>query len=264
MKKLIQNLLPALLLIVLAGCNLLMQPDPTLEIPPAKKGLVRVGYALRPPFVIKDKEKQLSGLEIDLLKLLAQQQGYELEFLEYPLNELVFAVRRGEVDLMTAGFTEREIAELFLSPAGAYMQTGQRVIVNADIAPYITDKSQLDNNKIRVYTVAGSPAAEQVEIIFPNTETISLKNSANCIKKVIGGRGNIFVLNARDAAPIIADSDSGLALVLGLLSQEKLAWGVRRKEKKWREELDRFIDAMRQSGKLQELIDKHRADAINK
>lgn len=238
--------------------------EPSEEVIPARNGLVRVGYAIRPPFVRRNKEKQLSGLEIDLLRLLAEKKGYELKFIEYPLNELVFAVRRGEVDIMAAGFTEREIADLFLAPAGAHMETGQRVMVNADIAPYITDRAQLDNNKITVYTVAGSPASEQVEEIFPSAKTVSLKNTAACIKKVIGGKGNIFVLDARDASPLADNPEAGLTMVLGLLSQEKLAWGVRRKEKNWRKELDNFSAALRNNGELQKLIDKNHADAINK
>lgn len=265
MKNLVKSVFLIILAIGLTGCQLLqMFSEPPPEIPPAKSGRVRIGYALRPPFVKMNKDKQLRGLEIDLLEILASQQGYELEFVEYPLNELVFAVRRGEVDLMAAGFTEREIAELFLAPAGGHMETGQRVMVNADIAPYITDRSQLDNNKITVYTVAGSPAAEQISEIFPSAKPVSLKNNAACIKKVIGGRGNIFVLNARDAAPISENPEAGLSMVLGLLSRERLAWGVRRKEKKWRAELDRFTKTMQENGELQRLIDENRADAINR
>lgn len=249
--------------LLLAGCQwFASQPPPKVE-KIDKNTLLRVGVAIRPPFVIKDEKKQLSGLDIELLELLSQEKGFKLELVEYPLEELVFAVRRGEVDIIAAGFTEQELEDRFLTPCAKHLKTGQRVIANAEIAPFITDKSQLNNEKVTIYTVVGTTATEKANEVFPDAEHASLKDTRTCIKKTLGGKGNVFMLEARDAHPIVADPKLGLSLVLGVLSDEHIAWGIRRKEKERCKQLDEFMQSLRNSGQLQQVIEKTKANKIN-
>lgn len=229
-----------------------------------KDFIMRTGVAIRPPFVFKGENGQYDGLEIALLTLLAEENNFKLEISEYPLNELMFALRRGEVDIIAAGYTTDEISANFFTPCAPHMKTGQRVLVNTEIAPFITDKAQLDNDKVTVYTVAGSASAEKVKEIFKEANTASLKDIASCIEKVKNGKGNIFLLSARDAAPLVTDKKSGLSIALGLLSEEEIVWGVRRKEDRWKYFLNNYIKSLQQEGRLNEIIEKTKADQINK
>jgi glutamate transport system substrate-binding protein len=247
-------------MMLVTGCNV---PESAVPVP-EKEVFLHAGVAIRPPFVFRDESQGLCGSDVELLKLLAASKRYRLEITEYPLSELVFALRRGEIDIIAAGFTERELTELFISPCGFYMKTGQRVLINSELAPFINSKSQLDNSRITVYTVAGSSGAEQVKNIFPSAESVSLKNASACIEKVKTGKGNIFLLDARDAIPQASEKDSGLAPVLGLLSDEVIAWGVRRKEVELRNNINDFIEIAKKSGDLQKIIDDTKVESINR
>ena len=245
--------------ILLSGCH---SASP-VEFKPGPDFILRAGVAPRPPFVYRNEKKQLAGLDIVLLKLLAEKNDLKLEISEYPMHEIIFALRRGEIDLIAGGFTAAEIKTNFLTPCAHHMKTGQRVIVNNEVAPFITLKEQLDNDKVTIFTVAGSTSAEKVEEIFPNAASVSLKNSENCLKKIKNGKGNVFMLDASDAQFIANDKDSGTALVLGVLSEENIAWATRRKEKKWQEYLNKFMLSLRKNGKLTEIIETTDAESIN-
>ena len=245
---------------IISGCAVLVPKEPTLE----KDFILRVGVAIRPPFVFKDEKQQYAGLDIALLKLLAEENNFQLEITEYPLNELIFALRRGEVDIIAAGYTDDEMTANFFIPCAPHLRTGQRIIVNGEIAPFITDKSQLDNEKITVYTVAGSASADKAKTIFSEAKTASLKDIASCVEKVRNGKGNIMLLSARDAAPLAADRQNKLAIVLGVMGDEDIVWGVRRKEDRWKFFLDNYMRSLMLEGRLKKIIDETQADLINK
>jgi ABC-type amino acid transport substrate-binding protein len=249
----------SLICIIISGCSTLLPEAPS----PKKNFIIRTGVAIRPPFVFQDKNKELNGLDIALLKLLAEENNFRLEISKYPLNELMFALRRGAVDLIASGYTKDEISANFFTPCAPYMKTGQRVIVNDEIAPFITDKSQLDNDKVTVYTVVGSTSADKVKEIFTEAKTVSLKDIASCVAKVKKGKGNIFLLLARDAMPLVADKKSRLAIVLGVLSEEEIVWGIRRKEDKWRDFFNNYMTSLKREGRLKEIIEKTNATQIN-
>lgn len=246
----------------LAGCQWLFPEEMAIPKKPEDKELLRVGIAVRPPFIEKNDQGEFTGLEIELLKLLAEKENFKLELVEYPMQELIFAVRRGEADIIAAGFTEQELENSFLSPCARHLKTGQRIIANEELAPFITEKSQLNNDKVTIYTVAGTTAAAKVKEIFPDAENVSLKNIGSCIKKILRGKGNVVMLDARDAPPAIAEP-MGLEMVLGVLTDEHIAWGVRRKEKARKKQFDTFMDSLRNSGQLQQIIGSTNANDIN-
>ena len=245
--------------VMLVSCLTTPPPEPS----PEKDFIVRAGVAIRPPFVFKNDKNEYDGLDVALLKLLVAENNFMLEIREYPLNELIFALRRGEVDIIAAGYTADEITANFFTPCAPHMKTGQRIIVNDEIAPFITDRSQLDNDKITVYTVVGSTSAAKAKEIFSDAKTASLKDIASCVAKVKNGKGNICLLSAREAMPLAMDKKSGIAIVLGVFSDEDIVWGIRRKEDSWRTFLNNYMHSLKGEGKLQEIIEKTKADKIN-
>jgi len=232
--------------------------SPTKEIRP-----LRVGVFQRSPFVYRDKKGVFMGCDIELLKLFAEANKYKLEIIEYPLNEIIFAIRRGEVDIIAGGFTKAEIEDEFLTPVAPSVQTGQRVIMEAKLAPFITEEGQLNNSKITVYTIITAPAAKLASSIFPNAKNISLKDAKACIYKVKKGNGNIFLLDARDALPLVK-KDKSITLTLGTLSDEYIVWGTRRKDIERQKALDSFMKTLSKDGKLAEIIKNTNANEINK
>ncbi len=252
----------AMLLLLLAGCAT-VEFEGGLEEPGLAGGRLRVGYSKRAPFVTSE-ERVLGGTDIELLRLFGKDAGLELDFKGFPLNELVFALRRGEVDIVAAGFTGRELERLFLSGCGGYMETGKRIVLSKELAPFITDMSQLNNSKVTIYTVVGTPASEDARMLFPEALSVSLRDIGSCLERMKGVAGGVLLLNAREAWPLFSGGASDLTLIPGVFSEDDICWGVRRRDTGLKRACDEFIRGLRAQGRLREIIETNRADIINR
>jgi len=86
----------ALWIFTLLSVNALAQDD---SVPPDK---VLVGVIDAPPFAMKTKDGSWEGLSIELWQAIVQELGVEFELREYSSEQLLDAVRRGEVDVIPA------------------------------------------------------------------------------------------------------------------------------------------------------------------
>jgi ABC-type amino acid transport substrate-binding protein len=241
---------------------------------------LRVGVVPdRPPLAYRDAMGALAGSEVDLIREFAKRNGVELALTEYDLDDLFIALRRGSIDIAVPAATEREIAARFFAVCAPHDGTGQRLVANAEIAPFITELKQIDNGNVRVYTVTGSPSAEFARRFFKSADIASLENIDQCVGRVLNDNGCVFLtdettalnlLKKYNAAPkkaaapsktkkgaLAADIEGGrkterekevkpvIALVLGRLTNEKLAWATERSNKKLKKILDDFTRTLK-------------------
>lgn len=68
------------------------------------------------PYTIRDSHGKITGLEVDLVKALAKEAGFQAEFIDYPWNRALEMLKSGDLDvLMTMTRTpEREAFTHFL------------------------------------------------------------------------------------------------------------------------------------------------------
>jgi len=269
--------LPLFFLLCLYGCKTI-QKEPIANNEP--DALLRVGLANDVPLLSdKGSDAKLLGFEMNLLTQYARENKYILDTSLYSKDELFFALRRGEIDIAIAAVTDTVIAENFLLPSAPHLKTGQRVLVNDAVSMFIKDKDQLNNDEITVLTVVGSTAANFAKQLFPQAKRISLRDMKSCIKKALTDNGNIIMLDAGDAYILQSKNfflnsvPKGkeakktvrvkLKAVLPPLTNEQISWALRRGDKELQNSLNSFIENMKKSGKLKELIELYNADVIN-
>jgi hypothetical protein len=248
--KLFQFLTLIFSIILFSSCLTLTldenQPEEDTEQADIPPKVLHVGVSTRTPFLFKSGDKELSGVEIDILKQLESiNKSYKLEFTEYSLDELPFALKRNDVDFISAAYTTQEIKEAYLEPCGKHFQLGERILVSSDIAPYINDISQIDNSKITIYTVVDSTAAEDAKKLFKNAKKVSLFDINACIKKVLQEKGNVMLVTSRDIEKIIKKSNSKIQPVLDFMGNTQIALGVRKNDKETKQILNDFINTLK-------------------
>jgi ABC-type amino acid transport substrate-binding protein len=219
--------------------------------------------------VLSDRGDVVGRLEDDLLKLLGKRRGVLLEVSEYQPEEILFALRRGEIDIAVPIMTDTEVNAEFLKPCARHLPTGRRVVVHKDIAPFITSLKQLDNAKVVVCSVAGTVSPDYARKIFKYARKASLKDSKSCVGMVSKGTGGVFLLGSVEAWRLFRSPESeskrtALRLVLRPLTKERLAWAVRRNDTTLAKALDEFAADAAKRGDLTKLIRKNKADGINK
>jgi len=65
----------------------------------AREGTIKVGVYENAPLVYQDESGGYSGLSIDILKLIAAEEGWNLEYVSGSFAESVERLERGEIDL---------------------------------------------------------------------------------------------------------------------------------------------------------------------
>ena len=96
--------LVAALLLAQAACGLPRDPESTLRR--VEGGTLHVGVSAHEPWVVLG-DGEPAGVEVELVKLFAEEVGAEIEWVEGEVEELAAAVHVREIDLLVAGLTSR-------------------------------------------------------------------------------------------------------------------------------------------------------------
>lgn len=122
---------------VLTACGGAPQQQATSEAAPtpasttgeASRPLRVAMNAEFPPFETQDANGNISGFDVDLLRALAKDGGFEVEFMHQPWESLFNSLKNGDVDILASGITitdERKQTMAFTEP---YFQITQVVLL---------------------------------------------------------------------------------------------------------------------------------------
>ncbi|MEE8234530.1 MAG: transporter substrate-binding domain-containing protein, partial [Gammaproteobacteria bacterium] len=68
-----------------------------------ERGTLRIGVSLFVPWTMEDESGHLSGYEIDVTKKLAQDMSVKPKFIVYKWEDIIPALRKGEIDIIAGG-----------------------------------------------------------------------------------------------------------------------------------------------------------------
>lgn len=119
------------LLQVLIGIFLIVSPlsAADAETQQSTARVLRIGTKITPPMVIKKADGEWEGISIQLWKHVAAELGWNYEFIEMPLTELLQSVEREQLDAVVGALTitaEREKKVDFSHP---FFMTGLSIAV---------------------------------------------------------------------------------------------------------------------------------------
>jgi polar amino acid transport system substrate-binding protein len=92
----------AALLVVVAGCDYPRDAQGTLDR--VRGGVIRVGYAGRPPFVLAESGRR-EGIEPRLVRAFADELGASIEWVPGSQLDLLHALEKRRLDLVICGLT---------------------------------------------------------------------------------------------------------------------------------------------------------------
>lgn len=129
------------------------------QIIAAKK--LRVGVSPMVPYTMQGNEGGLIGSEIDIARRLATDMGVSAEFRPYPWEQLIPALRKGEIDIIAAGLSitpSRALQVWFSQP---YARSGIGLATNIELTKAFQSLDALDDPKVAI-GVLGDTVSEQL------------------------------------------------------------------------------------------------------
>lgn len=191
--------------ICLLGVVLALQACARLDVTPGAAGSpsldrilasgeLRVGVSADlPPLNMRDRDGNIVGLEIDLVRALGDAMGLEVRLVERRFADLLPTLERGEVDLVVAGLTITPERNARVAFAGPYFISGTSILSKSREIANVQDPSALDDPERTFVALEGSTSARFVRDRLPRARAITVPDYEAGIQMVIDDRADGLV-----------------------------------------------------------------------
>jgi ABC-type amino acid transport substrate-binding protein len=221
------------------------------------RGSLKVGMVLQfAPQMYIDDDGNPAGYDVDLMQLLADDLGVELDITDLEFDAMIPGLLARQFDLASVGLVGRPARLEQLWFTCPYVPYRQVVVVNNDSG--IGSIAELDSSDVTMTALTGSTASSLTETRFPNAELIQL-DQAPAFLEVASGRADAIVVEEYLALPFVAENSSTSVLNPNapFVAEEYGAWALPRGEVVWLEYLNGWLAYYISRGTLDEIYETH-------
>jgi polar amino acid transport system substrate-binding protein len=222
---------------------------------PTSIGTFTIGTnAEYPPFEYVDDQNNIVGFDIELMTAIAEEAGFEFEFVNTRWDGIFVALAAGEFDAVISAATitaERAETVNFSDP---YFNAGQMITVLSDNTT-ITGPDDLAGLKVGVQlgTTGDIWLTEQTdaEVIRYDENTLAFQALAN-------GDVDAAVADGPTAIDIVeANPEMSLKVLSGVYTDEQYGIAVTMEQTELLDAINEGLAAVKASGEYDELMDKY-------
>lgn len=245
-KKMIALIVLGLFVLALAGCG---QRAAT----PAKKVLKVGTNAEFAPFEFQDeKSKEYVGFDIDLMKAIGKQMGYEVQIQNMGFDGLIPALEGGNIDVIASGMTindERSKKVNFTKP---YYKSGLTIVVKKDNEA-IKGFKDLEGKNIAVQI--GTTGATEAKKI-PNAKVREFNSAPEAFMELKAGGADAVINDKPVNDYYLAQGGSKDAKVVGEpLTSEDYGLATK-KNSELGQQIDKALDELKKNGEYDKIYEK--------
>jgi polar amino acid transport system substrate-binding protein len=215
-----------------------------------ERGTLRVGVAEFVPWTIRQASGELMGFEIDVANKIASDMGVKPEFKLYIWEDIIPALRKGDIDVIAGGMAITPARALLVNFSRPLAQSGVGLATNIRMTSEIETIEQLNDPKITITFVKKTMASDLAKSLFGEAKLKEYPSQDLAEKELIEGRAHAYladmtaarflalkhsdVIDFPLAEPLIASREA-MAVKKG--EQELLnflnAWVTARQADKW-------------------------------
>ena len=221
------------------------------------RGTLKVGMVLQfEPQMYIDENGDPAGYDVDLMRMLAEDLGVELEINDLEFDAMIPGLLARQFDMASVGLVGRPARLEQLWFTCPYVPYGQVVVVNNDSA--VKTRSDLNSSDVTMTALAGSTAANLISKEFSEANLVEL-DQAPAFLEVASGRADAIVVENYLAQPFVAENPTTSILdpTDPFLAAEYGAWALPRGEVVWLEYLNGWLGYYIARGTLDDLYEKH-------
>ena len=245
--------------VLFVGC--LGNPSPVPPQPePEPSGTLlkrefRIGIAPDYPPLAYKFRGQLVGLEVDFANQLGKELDKHITFVETPWSALIPALVAGKIDIIMSGMSITEERAKLISFTEPYMQIGQMALVRARDQASFSHLESFFDTTARVGFVSQTTGEQVAKAIFSKAQLVPQPTVEDGVA-ALRQRGIDILIHDAPTVWRIGGNPAEKEL-LGLywpLSEESLAWAVRKSDVPLQFALSRQVKEWKRSGRLQLLL----------
>ena len=256
MKKRFDFLTVVLALCAFSVASAVNAEDTITEILERGKLLVGLeeGYI---PFEMRNKQGEIVGFDVDMMKTAAKAMGVEVEFVNTKWEGIIPALLAKKFDIIASGMTITQERNLKVNFSDPYMTVGQTVLVRESLAGQIKSYKDLDRSKYRVASKLGATGQQAIKRLISRARYVGFESEQEAVSEVISGRIDALIYDFPFNA--IMATTRGKNRVVHLdkpFTFEPLGWAIRRGDADFLNWLNHFLRQVKNDGTYDRLHHK--------
>jgi len=223
------------------------------------ESILRIGVSTNYPPLIFQRDADIVGVEADLGRELAAHLGKKPVFVQVDWKDQVDRLVAGETDIIMAGMSVTEERMFKINFSEAYFKTGQMVLVgnkpqfqHLDNFPALRAQvvamtvGVVENTTGEVYVMENLNMARKV-VRYPSSKA--------AVQALIEHKIDMFVYDGVGVLMLeVANRKHGFKKIPLFLTDEYIAWGVRKNDQALLASANAFIDEIKRNGKLKKIL----------
>ena len=157
-----------------------------------KSEKLRIGVSLYEPWVIKNKQGDLDGYEIQIAKQLASDLGVKAEFVLMEWENLLATLNANKIDIIIAGMAITPERALYANFTIPYADSGISIAANIAKTKTIDSLDELNNSQVTIGAVSNTVAVNVAAQVFNKANVKQFVKSEDAIQALLDG--SIFAL----------------------------------------------------------------------
>lgn len=221
---------------------------------PAQKVLKVGSDTAFAPFEFQDeKSKEYVGFDIDIVKAIGKQMGYEVQIMSMGFDGLIPALEAGNIDMIASGMTITEERAKKVNFSKPYYKSGLTVVVKSDNN---TIKSFKDLEGKNIAAQIGTTGASESKKI-KNAKVREFNTAPEAFMELKAG-GVDAVINDKPVNDYyIAQAGSKDAKVVGEpLTAEDYGLATSKKNAELNEKVNKALDELKKNGEYEKIYVK--------
>jgi polar amino acid transport system substrate-binding protein len=244
--------------LAIAGCGWMpWKAGGAPKADPAKPGTIRVGMAPNYPPISFREDGELVGIEVDLAREVVRETGLTVTIKQVPWAELMPALQSGKIDVIMSGMSVTEARAKQVAFVEPYLHTGQMVLIRDQDTARLAQPARLRDPGRSIAVVGGTTGEEYVRKNLTQAKVVVFAGSDAAAAALAAGEVEFFIHDAPSIWRFGMASSPGGAGLVGLytpLTDEYLAWAVRKDDERLKAQLDAAVRKMKQSGVVDAIV----------
>lgn len=223
-----------------------------------QRGSLRVG--LTPtyiPFEMTNKQGEIIGFEIDILKSMAKSMGVKLELISVSYDGLIPGMLTGKFDLIASGMTINQQRNLKLNFSKPFTQTGQTLVIRKELGDKVKSYKDLNQDYYRITSQVGTTGEVIAKKYMSKAKYYGYNSEAEAFLEVVNGKADAFIFD--ESYNVIALQRMGNNRVLHLdqpVTKEPIAFAVMQGDYDSVNWINNFLDQIKNDGTYNKIYSK--------
>ena len=220
---------------------------------------LRVGIAPNYPPLAFKQNGHITGVEAQFAKLLGPALAMHTVLVETPWDDLIPALRDRRIDIIMSGMSVTEQRQQLVSFAHPYLRVGQMMLLRRADAKRLRDDKAINQQTTRIGFVTGTTGEQYVRQHFQRAQLKGFESVDAAVVALRARQIDVFVHDAPSIYGVMAGTDKPERELIGRyepLTEEYLAWAVRKDDEALRARLDGILAKWNADGTLDSVLSK--------